>query len=329
MSRVLILSLLAMTLAGCRSAVSQYDAFEKVNVHRMVGNEVNFAVLSRTVVCLNAMREARWPGPVTNQTVTLQTNYTVTSVTNQTVNNSSLEQVAANTNAVVSFALSLQPADTSSESVTNVPAAAQPPDSSQAGLTVSTLQNESVATAPNQSVVSRTLQTISLVSSQSTVNTNQQSLLRGSNQTITAETNWVITTVTNQTVLPVTNTVVSVPDGPAMDYFLYTEIAPQDFSLAPGENLVLLVDGVRSSFAPATPLSGWQPRRGYLTTFYKVPAELIAAIANAQEVRLRLRGATGTLERTLSSGSRKNFRDFLLENFAGETAGVERSAAGS
>lgn len=318
--RQLLLLLCVATLAGCTAPrVSRYDEFEKVQVDKMVGNDVKFHLLTRTLVCLNAMRETRWPQPVTNETVSFVTNYVVTSITNLTISSSSNEQLVSNTNVMV--LPPAPPAEKGAEGGEEVPvviAAPPPQDSSANGVTESTARNESVALAPNQSVVSQSFQRVTQLSSQATVNTNQQALTTGTNQTITVETNLVVTTLTNQVIHAVTNISVQSPSQPVFDYYLYTELAPPDFPLQPGESLVVLLDGERHSFSPAQPQSAWATRRGYLTTFYKVPAEVVVGIANADEVKLRIKGASGTLERRLSRASRQHFREFLLANFGEE-----------
>ena len=67
------------------------------------------------------------------------------------------------------------------------------------------------------------------------------------------------------------------------------------------------------------PQTAWESRRGFLTTYYKVAPEVVVAIANAHEVKLRIKGTTGTLERTMNGSSRGNFREFLLHNFGSTT----------
>jgi hypothetical protein len=313
MNRILALFCLVLA-AGCSApSYSRYDEFEKVQVDKLVGNEARASLLSRSVVCLNPMREMRWLDAATNITVSLQTNLVTVATTNLTVNSSSNQQLNSNTNVVAALpALNL--AEAGAETPTNAPAVVSP-DSSNAGITLSTTRNESIATAPNQLVISRSFQKVTQSNAQNTVNTNSQSVTAGTGQITTVETNYTITFVTNQVVVPVTNVVVRAPNQPAYDYFLFTEIAPADFTLASGESLVLLVDGVRYSFAPGQPASNYNPRRGFLTTFYRVPAEVMAGIANAQEVKLRIRGASGALERTLSRNSRQNFQEFLVDHF--------------
>ncbi len=302
------LSLLALNLTACSSTrISRYDEFEKVKVDRMAGNSVSANVFARTLVCLNAARESRGFVAQTNVTVAFATNYVVTSTTNLTVSTSGNSQIAALTNSAAAPATS---ADASAP-VT----ASNSGNSTSAGVTTATVQNESIANAPNQNVRSGSIQIVTTLNSQSTIARDSLSLIIGTNEIITVETNYVVTTITNQVITPVTNVLVKTSGQPVADYFLYTEIAPADFSLAPGESLVVLADGVRFGCTQTTPQTAWESRRGFLTTYYKVAPDVIVAIANAKEVKLRIKGSGGTLERTMNSSSRANFREFLLKNF--------------
>jgi hypothetical protein len=314
MNKSLLLAL-AVSLTACTGTrVSRYDEFENVKVDKMVGNAVQPQLIGRTVICLNAMREERWPQPVTNQSVTFATNYVITSVTNMTVTSSANQQLASNTNVTIPQLLSLTLTNITENETNAAPVPTIPADSVLGGAVVSTSENESIASGLNQQVVSRTVQAVTVLNQQATVNSNNLAVTTGTNQTITVETNWVITTLTNQLLAPVTNVVIRTAEQPVYDFYLYTEIAPADFALSPGENLVLLVDTNRYSFSSSSPVSGWQGRRGFLTTFYKVPSDLISQIANASEVKLRLKTPGGTVERDLSRGSIENFRTFLLKN---------------
>lgn len=314
MKTVLIACCVAL-LAGCASpSRSHYDKFEKVQVDRMIDNEVNFSIFSRSVVCLNALREASLPEPSTNQVVNFITNAIVTSVTNQTVTTSNNEQRASITNLVAASQNRTQ-TETEAPSDTPVTPSLSPLDSGMDGQTISTSSTESTAIAPNQSVSSRNVQKVLLVTAQSLVNTGTNSLTVGTNQTITIETNIIVTTLTNYLVSPVTNVTVLGGDKPVHTYYLVTELSPADFTLQSGESLVLLVDGLRYSFSPAQPQTSIKPRTGFLTTYYKVPPQVIVGIANARKVSIRIKGASGLIERNLSNVGRKNFRRFLISRF--------------
>lgn len=307
--KLLWMLLLAVSLSGCSSSrVSRYDEFEKMKVDKMRRNAVSSTIFARTLVCLNAARESRGCVAGTNAIVSLTTNLVVTSMTNQTVTSSSNRQFASLTNAVAA-------PSPSAESNAAPAMASSPGNSSASGVTTATTQNESLATAPNQLVRSGSIQVVTTLNTQATTGKDLLSITSGTNEVITVETNYIVTTITNQVVTPVTNVVVKTSEHPVADYYLYTEIAPADFPLAPGESLIVLADGVRYGCASATPQTAWESRRGYLTTYYKVAPDVILAIANAQEVKLRIKGTTGTLERKMSRGSRANFREFLLRNF--------------
>ena len=301
------LLLCALSLTACSSSrVSRYDEFEKIKVDKMTGNSVSANVFARTLICLNAARESRGFVAQTNVTINFTTNYVVSATTNLTVTISGNVQIASVTNSLAA-----------STPVTDINApAANSSNNGSAGVTTATARNESIAIAPNQNVRSGSIQTVTTLSGQATLNRDSLSIITGTNEVITVETNYMVTTVTNQVLVPVTNIVVKTTDYPVADYFLYTEIAPADFPHAPGESLVVLADGVRFGCSPATPQTAWETRRGFLTTYYRVAPEVITAIANANEVKLRIKGTAGTLERTMNSSSRENFREFLLKNFA-------------
>jgi hypothetical protein len=284
----------------------------------MVGNNVwgNVTIFEKTIVCLNAMRETRWPGPTTNQTVTYTTNLVVTSVTNLTIRSSANEQIPSATNALVGPPATLGSAAGGGETNQSPAPLNAPNNSTATSETHSTTSNQSETASPNQKATSGTVQTVRMLNNQVTFATNNLSIISGTNRIITSETNYVITTFTNQTILPVTNVTVVSPEQPLADYYFFTEITPPpDFALQPGESLVVLVDGDRHAFAPATPRSGWTTRRGFFTTFYKVPVDVLIGVANAKEVRLRIKGGNVTFERQLSRSSREHIREFLLQHF--------------
>lgn len=320
MHRLMFLALCAVTLGGCTSGrVSRYDEFEKARVDRTVANDVSGRVFERTIVCLNAMRETRRGALTTNQTVSWFTNLAVVSVTNLTVTRSANQQVGLTTNAVPLPdplpALRSEPGGETNEAP--VFAAGLPGPSTTGGLTISTSASESSAAGPNQTVTTGLAQTVTSVNAQSTTTSQNLAITRGTNSTVTVETNYVITTFTNVTLTPLTNSVVEGDDGPASDYYLFTEFTPpQDFVLAPGESLVLLVDGARHGLTASTPHTSWANRRGFVTTFYKVAPDVLVQIANAEEVKLRIKGTNGVIERRMSKGSRAAIRDFLLQYFA-------------
>lgn len=334
--RLMVLMVLAALLAGCVSSkkrgVSTTDSFESAQIEQMVGNAVSGQVFGRTILCLNARREVRAARPATNWVVTLVTNMTVSFVTNQSITVSTNQsrtlatntvaplpvtakeaQVAAPTNeaAVVEQAVPAESAaaagQETNQTVVIIPS---PPSTND---TITTSSNVSVSRVANQT--SATAATQLLSSRQVTITTNNLSVTTADNQSVSMETNEVVVAITNQTVLPTTNVTIVDAGGPQYDYFLCTELAgPPDFTPVPtGESLVLLVDGVRHGLIPTSVQTGFATRRGFTTTFYRVPPQLIADIAKAGEVLIRLRGATGVVEKTMSRGSRENFKQFLLK----------------
>lgn len=283
----------------------------------MAGNAVSADVFSRTLVCLNAARESKGFIAQTNISINYNTNYVVTSTTNLTVTTSGNLQIASVTNAIaLSLSTDTNAPTTPSSTVNNA----------SSGLTSSTSRNESVATAPNQNIRSGSIQTVTTTSGQGTVNHDSLAITTGTNEVVTVETNFIVTTITNQVITPVTNIVVKTSENPIADYFLYTEIAPAEFNLASGESLIVLADGVRFGCTSAAPQTAWETRRGYLTTYYKVAPEVITAIANAKEVKLRIKGTSGTLERTMNRSSRENFREFLVKHFAAAPETKDKNA---
>lgn len=304
------LLLVLVSVSACSSTrISRYDEFEKMKVDKMTGNSVSANVFARSLVCLNAARESKGLVALTNTTISFTTNYVVTSTTNLTISTSGNVQVASLTNIIAALPIN---EETNTLPTTTTSAG----NNGSSGLTTSTARNESIANAPNQNIRSGSIQVVTTLNGQATINHNSLSITTGTNEVMTVETNYIVTTSTNQVIQPVTNVVVKASENPVADYFLYTEIAPADFSVASGESLIVLADSVRYGCTQATPQTAWETRRGFLTTYYKVAPDVITAISNAREVKIRLKGATGTLERTMNSSSRKNFRTFLLKNFA-------------
>src|SRR6185369_12424363 len=131
----------------------------------------------------------------------------------------------------------------------------------------------------------------------------------------------VVSYVTNYHILSVTNVVVAPTNFLAHDYFLYTELTPPpDFTLQSGESLVLLVDGTRYGFVQSQSGTAFVGRPGFNSGLYRVSPEVLVAIANAKEVRIRFKGANSSIERTMSANSRQNFRTFLLKYFSPEAS---------
>ena len=99
------------------------------------------------------------------------------------------------------------------------------------------------------------------------------------------------------------------------------------FALASGESLILLVDGVRYGFATSTSGTAFIGRRGYTSNLYRVPPDVLIAIANAKEVKLRFRGVNSVVERTMNDSSRMNFRKFITKYFVPAAPAEEKGVA--
>ena len=343
------LSAALLTLAGCtgvhRTGTSRVDAFDAIQVDQMTGNQIDPRPLSRSVLCLNARRETRWITEASHVTVTSVTNLAITPVTNVTVsiatnyqytvmtNLSALppgppiaaapgDAVGANTPAAPAALGTPPPA----VEITNAPAASLPAQLST-NFTLSLANNSSGTVAPSQTTAS--LQSVRNYNFQLTTVTNNLTVSLLTNRVITADTNLVVTWITNVSVTTLTNITRYPTNYAVAEYFLVSElIPPPDFTLAGGESLILLVDGVRHGFAGAQSGTAYTSRRGFTSTLYRVPPELLVDIANAREVRVRFRGVNNTLERTMSRGSQQHFRDFLLKYFRPESAPAGSEAAG-
>ena len=308
--KILLMFLLSLGLVGCAShprGVSHLDRFDDVQVEQMVGNKVSGAVLQKTVVCLNARRETRHLTGLTNVVVSPVTNITVAVVTNETV--------SASTNYYVTTATNLSPLATTTlaETATAAPAV-HAPVAVTTNLMLTLAQNSSGTTSPTQTAANR--QVIRTLNNQITTVSDNLAVSLATNLVVTIETNQLLTYVTNVVVSDVTNVTYVPTNGVQHDCFLYTEVvgAP-DFTLQSGESLVLLVDGRRYGFSPGQSSTVFVSREGWTSTLYRIPPEVLVAIANAQEVRLRIKGHDSTIERTLSRSSKRHFKQYLLKYF--------------
>lgn len=333
-SSLLLVAVLAAA-TGCagtqKKGASRVDEFDAIKVDQMTGNNVAPRIMSKTIVCLNARRETRRVTTLTNVTVSTTTNVTITPVTNLTISIATNYQYSLMTNlaalqAPIPAPVPVAPpgdaavigASPPSIEVTNAAITNIAPAQLSTNLTISVANNNSGVTAPNQTTAN--LQSVRTYNNQLTTQSNNLTVSLMTNRVVTAETNQVVTWLTNSQVVSATNTVITPTDVPARDYFLVSElIAPSDFSLAGGESLILLVDGTRYGFTSGQSGTAFVGRRGFTSTLYRVPPEVLVAIANAKEVRVRFKGANSTIERTMSSGSKQNFKDFLLKYFTPET----------
>ena len=330
---LLLAAIAAVTLCGCAGRGARgtafYDDYDAVQIDHMVGNRVDQGVFEKVVVCLNARREARKITAMTNQLVTSVTNQLVTSVTNQTISISTNLLYTLMTNLVpagVPLALHGFGDAPPAGGETNPPAdPARAPASLSTNFSVSLANNASAVLSPSQRTANN--QQVRTLNNQLTISSNNLTVAAMTNLVVTAETNQVINFVTNTTLAAVTNLLVIPTNGVAYDYFLYSEITvPQDFTTAPGENLVVLVDGVRHAFAPTPSTTSFVARKGFTSALYRTSPDVLVAIANAKQVRMRFKGTTSVIERSMNSASRQHFRDFLTRYFVTPTEGPTPSA---
>ncbi|MCX8154894.1 MAG: hypothetical protein N3J91_00345 [Verrucomicrobiae bacterium] len=315
-----LLSAAAVTLTGCAvfkdKSRAWNDPFEQVKVAQMVGNNVSRAPLQRTILCLNARRETRIITGETNVVVTYYTNQVVTYQTNYSINSVTNLQANLSTNQLAPVAPPL-PVDTNDP--TAVVVQAPPPQglSTNTSLTRTADQYLTINTGKDQSVTTLNLQSSLTQNHQLTATFGNQAVTVATNQTIRTETIITITALTNYLVTAKTNVIVSPVTRVIHDHYLFTELTPPpDFTLAPGENLILVLDGQRHGFAP-TNSPAFQGRREFVSTLYKVSPEVLVQLANAREAKLRLRGVNYAIERSISRSCQQKFREFLVRYYPG------------
>ena len=317
----------AILLAGCSGAhkkgISKFDDYDSTQVDQMVGNNVSPSVLQKTIVCLNARRETRRVAAVTNVSVVQVTNQTVIAVTNQTISVSTNFTFTAMTNLTP-----LTPGLVAAPAAENA-VATSPPETNavvtvanigpvlSTNTTVTVAANQGITTGPNQTAANNQL--VRTLNNQLTTSSNNLTIVSMTNLVVTADTNQTVNYVTNSSIASVTNIVISPTNFLAYDYFLYTEmIPPSDFALASGESLILLVDGVRHGFTQGQSGTAFVGRKNFTSGLYRVPPEVLVAIANAKEVRIRFKGVNSVVERTMNDRSKQNFKTFLVRYFSTE-----------
>jgi hypothetical protein len=335
--KYLCLSLSAILLAGCagtaKKGLSRYDDFDAVKVDQMVGNAISKGMFEKTIICLNARRETRQVTAITNVTVSPVTNQIVNAITNQTISMSTNFLVTTMTNLVPVTAPPPAPAPSAGGEAVNpaladavtLPPLTNTPATISTNLTVTLASNQSGSAGPNQATANNQL--VRTVNNQITTTSNNLTVALMTNLVVSAETNEVVNYVTNTYYTSATNTTIVPANYLASDYFLYTEMTPpSDFTLQSGESLVLLVDGVRYGFSQSQPAAAFVGRRGFTTGMYRVPPQVLVAIANAKEVRLRFKGVNSSIERDMNQPSRDNFKTFLLHYFASQPDATGASA---
>jgi hypothetical protein len=324
--KILAMLLGLVLVSGCASknaGVSKLDAFDDVQVAQMVGNKVRPYVLTqRTVVCLNGRRETCKVPMITNTVVVWVTNATANAVTNQVISMSTNALGTTMTNlAPLQLTQLPSPAEAAgaSPAATHEPAPIliNSPPSVTTNFALSLSRNQSLTTSPSQTAAN--IQVVRTLNNQITTTSNNLSVSVMTNVVVTLETNQVVNYLTNTLIAQVTNVTITPTNHLLHDYFLYTEVmAPPEFTLASGESLVLLVDGIRWGFSPGPLGTVFVARKGYATTHYKVPPEVMVAIANSKEARMRIKGVNSVIDRTLSGASKSHFREFVLRYFTPE-----------
>lgn len=314
----LVLASAVLLVSGCavfeKKSGAWNDPFEQVKVAQTVGNNVSRAPLQRTILCLNARRETRIFTGETNVVVTYHTNQVVSYTTNYSINSVTNLQANVSTNQLAPVAPPL-PVDTNDPTALVVQAPPPQGLSTNTSLTRTADQYLTVNTGRDQSVTTLNLQSSVTHNYQLTATFGNLAVTVATNETIrnetiisiTAVTNYVVTAKTNVTILPVKRVV--------HDHFLYTELTPPpDFTPAPGENLILLLDGQRYGLTP-TNSPAFQGRREFVSTLYRVTPEILVDLANAREARLRLRGVTYAIERDISRSCQEKIRQFLVRYY--------------
>ena len=106
------------------------------------------------------------------------------------------------------------------------------------------------------------------------------------------------------------------------DYYLVMELTPSpDFTLqSSGESLVLLIDGVRYGFAATNTVTPLVGRPGIQTAVYRVSGDLLVKIANAEELRIRLKGTANVMDELAPTSVAENFKRWMLDRFTPESS---------
>jgi hypothetical protein len=319
--KILCVVLGAVLLTGCagtqRKGISRYDTYDATVVDQMVGNNIGGKAFQKTILCLNARRESRQVTSVTNVQIATVTNQTVVSSTNQTISLSTNFLFTAMTNLAPQppvVAPAAAPEGAAPAETNLLVTVSNPPPAMTTNVSLSLANNQSATISPSQ--IAANNQLVRSYNNQISTTSNNLTFTFMTNLVVTGETNHVVNYITNFSLATSTNISVLPTNMTVRDYYLYTELTPPpDFTAAPGDNLILLIDGTRYTFASAPPTAGFSSRKGYSSTLYRVPPEVLIAIANAEEVKVRLRGTTTTIDRTMNQSSRKNLKKFMLKFF--------------
>lgn len=320
-----------LLIAGCASRPTvRYDDFDRAEIAQSSGNYVSGRYAGKTVLALNPRRETRRIEAVTNTVITFHTNQVKVVMTNLAITFSTNFTTALSTNDNPPAPPAPAPAETTAATDaaedaaspvdTNAPpaVAAAPTNAPVVVVVPPPLTNETVTAGLNVSAIlgnnqlTETAQRVSGLLRQISVVTNNQTITTQLNELVTVETNRNLTTVTNTVVTAVTNVTVVATNLAVHDTFLFTElIAPSDFTLAPGESLVLLIDGERFAFAQTNSPAAFTTRKPFTSTLYRVPPDVFGRIASANRVRVRLKGQSSVIERDLPKGTQVEFKEFV------------------
>lgn len=115
------------------------------------------------------------------------------------------------------------------------------------------------------------------------------------------------------------------------DHFLVVEFTPSpDFTLqSVGESLVLLIDGVRHGFTSTNSQHVVTSRPGVVAALYPVAPELLVQIANAQDLRMRLKGTTSVVDESVPAVVQSTLRDWMLRTFTTPAKAVDAASSSS
>ena len=321
----LFLALFTACSHSPKKGVSHYDAYEGVKVDQMLGNNISGAVFQKVVICLNGRRETREVHAITNIAISTVTNAQLVAVTNQTISVATNFLFTTMTNLASATpgpggtpAAPGEPEAVAVETNT-VLAVTNPAPALSTNVTFSVARNQSSTASPNQASANQ--QQVKTYNNQLTTTSNNLTVALLTNLMVTAETNLNVTYLTNTRLATVTNVTVVPTNFLARDYYIFLEYTPPaDFTLQSGESMILLVDGQRYGLVSGPLTAGHTARRGFNSVFYRVYPEALVEIANAKEVKLRLKGTSSTIEREMSHSSQRNFKEFLLRYFSTEDA---------
>jgi hypothetical protein len=323
MIRFLVLIALLTPLVGCASRQTvRYDEFDRAEIAEIRGNYVSGRLFGKTVLALNPRREARQITLVTNTVVEFKTNLVTTTLTNLIITLATNSVIGSSTNdnppiPVVAAAAKEEeaasgetnaaPAQTAQTNVVVVT-----PPQPLTNITTTTGLNLSALRGPNQT--GETAQRVQGLTRSVSLVTNNQTITVQLNEVVTFETNRTLTVQTNQFIVGATNVTILKTNLVVHDYYLCTElISPVEFAVAPGENLTLVIDNDRYVLSQTNTPAALAGRKRFTTALYRVPEDVFARIADAKQVRIRLKGTLSVIERTLPKSTQKKFKEFVTE----------------